>query len=100
MDEEQAIAARDPLEILPVAHESTDLGLGLPGEQIAPHAGRPEHPLELERVVPDRVAIRDDRMELVSEAKPLHDAMRLTRLRPGPRRRILASPLPLTPFLG
>src|SRR5438105_864814 len=71
MDEEQAIAARDPLEILPVAHEPTDLGLGLPGEEIAANPRRPEHPLQLEGVVSDSVAVRDDGMELMREPKPL-----------------------------
>src|SRR2546430_1579747 len=84
MDEEQAIAARDPLEILPIADEPADFRLGLPGEQIATHAGRPEHSLELERIVPDRVAVRDDGVELVREAKPLAHNPSPARVRSAP----------------
>src|SRR5439155_720868 len=74
------------LEVLPVANQRADFGLRLPHKEIAAHARRPEHALQLEAVVADRVAVRDDRMELVGEMKPLHDAMRLTRSRQGPRR--------------
>ena len=69
MNQKQPVAAGDALEVLPVAHQPADLGLGLPGEQIAAHARRPKHPLQLERVVANRVAVRDDGVELVREAK-------------------------------
>ena len=68
VDEQECVAGQ-PLQIAPVADERADLGLGLPREQIAAHVRRPEHPLQLEAVVPDRIAVRDDRMKLMRSAE-------------------------------
>src|SRR2546429_8627701 len=73
----------DALEILPVADKRADLGLRFPREQIAADARRPEHPLQLERVVADRVAVGDDRMELMREAQPFDAGGHSPRTRPG-----------------
>src|SRR2546426_901324 len=62
-------AQAEALQVLVVAHERADLGLRLPREEVAAHPCRPEHALQLEAVVPNRVAVRDDGMELMRDAK-------------------------------
>ena len=71
--DEQERVLRKAFEVAPVAHQRAHLGLGLPGEQIGAHVRRPEQALQLERVVADGIAVRDDRMELMRDLEPSHD---------------------------
>ena len=70
VDEERGALGRLLLEVAPGPGQRAHLGLALLREELGPDAVVPHETLQLEAVVPDRVAIREGRVELRRAAKP------------------------------
>ena len=74
VEERQPGAAALAPQVAPRAGERAHLGFRLVDEDLGLHAAPPEEPLQLERVVADRVAVCQRRHDLVGDAEPLaHD---------------------------